>query len=34
MRLRIDDEQGALHLQLIDVPLVESEEGVPRVIVD
>lgn len=34
MRLRIDEEADALHLQLIDVPVVESEEVAPGVIVD
>lgn len=34
MRLHIDDEGDALHLQLVDVPVVESEEVAPGVIVD
>ena len=34
MRLRIDEEADALHLQLIDVPVVESEEVAPGVSVD
>ncbi len=34
MRLRVDEEADALHLQLVDVPVVESEEVVPGVIVD
>ena len=34
MRLRIDEEADALHLQLVDVPTVESEEVAPGVIVD
>lgn len=34
MRLRIDEEADALHLQLVDVPVVESEEVAPGVIVD
>ena len=34
MKLRIDEEADALHLQLIDVPVVESEEVAPGVIVD
>ena len=33
-RLRIDEEADALHLQLVDVPAVESEEVAPGVIVD
>ena len=34
MRLKIDEEADALHLQLVDVPVVESEEVAPGVIVD
>ena len=34
MRLTIDEEADALHLQLVDVPVVESEEVAPGVIVD
>lgn len=34
MKLRIDEEADALHLQLVDVPVVESEEVAPGVIVD
>ena len=34
MRMRIDEEADALHLQLVDVPVVESEEVAPGVIVD
>lgn len=34
MKLRIDEEADALHLQLSDTPVVESEEVVPGVIVD
>jgi len=34
MKLSIDEEADALHLQLVDVPVVESEEVAPGVIVD
>ena len=34
MKLRIDEEADALHLQLVDVPVAESEEVAPGVIVD
>jgi uncharacterized protein YuzE len=34
MKLRIDEEADALHLQLVDVPVVESEEVAPGVIID
>ena len=34
MKLRIDEEADALHLQLADTPVVESEEVEPGVIVD
>jgi uncharacterized protein YuzE len=34
MKLTVDEEADALHLQLIDVPVVESEEVAPGVIVD
>lgn len=34
MKLRIDEEADALHLQLVDVPVVESEEVAPGLIVD
>ena len=34
MKLRIDEDADALHLQLVDVPVVESEEVAPGVIVD
>jgi uncharacterized protein YuzE len=34
MKLRIDEEADALHLELIDVPVIESEEVAPGVIVD
>lgn len=34
MRLRIDEEADALHLQLAAVAVVESEEVAPGVIVD
>jgi len=34
MKLRIDEEADALHLQLADTPVVESEEVAPGVIVD
>jgi uncharacterized protein YuzE len=34
MRLRIDEEADALHLELVDVPVAESEEVAPGVIVD
>jgi uncharacterized protein YuzE len=34
MRLKIDEEADALHLQLVDVPVEESEEVAPGVIVD
>ncbi len=34
MRLRVDEEADALPLQLVDVPVEESEEVAPGVIVD
>ena len=34
MRLTIDEEADALHLQLVDAPVAESEEVAPGVIVD
>jgi uncharacterized protein YuzE len=34
MKLSIDEEADALHLQLVDVPVVDSEEVAPGVIVD
>ncbi len=34
MKLDVDEEADALHLQLVDVPVVESEEVAPGVIVD
>ncbi len=34
MRLKIDEDADALHLQLVDVPVEESEEVAPGVIVD
>jgi len=34
MKLRIDEEADALHLQLVDVPVLESEEVAPGVILD
>jgi uncharacterized protein YuzE len=34
MKLKVDEEADALHLQLVDVPVEESEEVAPRVIVD
>jgi uncharacterized protein YuzE len=34
MKLAIDEAAGALHLQLVDVPVVESEEVAPGAIVD
>lgn len=34
MKLRIDEDADALHLQLVDVPVIESEEVAPGVIVD
>ena len=34
MRLRVDEEADALHLQLVDVPVEESEEVSPGVILD
>lgn len=34
MKLHIDEEADALHLQLVDAPVVESEEVAPGVIVD
>ena len=34
MRLKIDEEADALHLQLTDVPVVESEEVAPGIVVD
>jgi uncharacterized protein YuzE len=34
MRLTVDEHADALHLQLADVPVEESEEVAPGVIVD
>lgn len=34
MKLAIDEEADALHLELVTVPVVESEEVAPGVIVD
>ena len=34
MKLRIDEEADALHLELADVPVAESEEVAPGVILD
>ena len=34
MRLKIDEDADALHLQLVDAPVEESEEVAPGVIVD
>jgi uncharacterized protein YuzE len=34
MRLRVDEDADALHLQLVDVPVAESEEVAPGVILD
>ena len=34
MKLKIDEEADALHLQLVDVAVDESEEVAPGVIVD
>ena len=34
MKLRVDEETDALHLQLVDVPVEESAEIAPGVIVD
>jgi uncharacterized protein YuzE len=34
MKLAIDEEADALHLELVAVPVVESEEVAPGVIVD
>lgn len=34
MKLHIDEEADALHLQLVDTPVVDSEEVAPGVIVD
>ena len=34
MRLKIDEDADALHLQLVDVPVEESEEVAPGVILD
>jgi len=34
MRLQIDEDADALHLQLVDVPVEESEEVAPGVILD
>lgn len=34
MNLHIDEEADALHLQLADVPVIESEEVAPGIIVD
>lgn len=32
MKLRIDEDADALHLELVDVPVEESEEVAPGVI--
>jgi uncharacterized protein YuzE len=34
MKLKIDEETDARHLELVDVPVEESEEVAPGVIVD
>ena len=34
MKITVDEEADALHLHLVDVPVEESEEVVPGVIVD
>ena len=34
MKLRVDEEADALHLQLVDVPVEESAEVAPGVIVE
>jgi uncharacterized protein YuzE len=34
MKLTVDEEADALHLQLIDLPVAESDEIAPGVIVD
>lgn len=34
MKLRIDEEADALHLELVNIPVEESEEVAPGVIVD
>lgn len=34
MKLRIDEEADAMHLQLVDAHIVESEEVAPGVILD
>lgn len=34
MKLKIDEEADALHLQLVDVPVVDSEEVAPGIVVD
>ena len=34
MKLRIDEEADALHLELVDIPVEESDEVAPGVIVD
>ena len=34
MKLNIDEEADALHLQLVDSLIVESEEVAPGIIVD
>lgn len=34
MKLQIDEEADALHLQLVDVPVADSQEVAPGVIVD
>ena len=34
MKLRIDEEADALHLELVNVPVEESDEVAPGVIVD
>jgi uncharacterized protein YuzE len=34
VKLRIDEDADAMHLQLVDVPVIESEEVAPGVILD
>jgi len=34
MKLKVDEDADALHLQLVDVPVEESEKVAPGVIVD
>jgi len=34
MKLKIDEEADALHLQLVNIPVEESEEVAPGVIID